>query len=118
MNKKNTLVYYILVFILLGLWQILDWYFSSEDPIWHIMFYLFFMPAISFTYCVLQGYKYKFYIPVLTTFVCVTLVYIIFANGGLCFDTNCFTLTLPSTALSLFGTFLSRILFKNDVKKD
>ncbi len=39
-NKRNYILYFFSM-LAVGAAQLLDWYFGSEDPIWHIFLYSF-----------------------------------------------------------------------------
>ena len=49
-SNKRKYIFYLLSVIAVGAVQLLDWYFGSEDPIWHVFFYIIVIPVISFIF--------------------------------------------------------------------
>ena len=39
-NKKKIIVCYVLLMLGTGVWQLADWYFGKEDPLWHPVFFV------------------------------------------------------------------------------
>ena len=54
-NKKKIIVCYVLLMLGTGVWQLADWYFGKEDPLWHLVFYFVVMPVLSFLLGILAG---------------------------------------------------------------
>ncbi len=100
--------------LLCGAVQLIDWYFGSEDPIWHLMFYLLFMPAFSLAYGALGGggWRAPLIAALLTAF-----VYFFLANGGVSADSfrpagleAALQLSVPSFLAALAGTAVGKII--------
>ena len=99
-----------------GVWQLLDWHYGTEDPIWHLFFYFLFMPAFSFTYGIFAGNRRKFWlIPFIAGFLA-SLVYIFMGNGGFSMSTvnlselkSSLELSIPSFAAASAGVIIRRI---------
>ena len=88
-NKYKLYIIYTIFMILLWIWQVLDWHFWFEDPIWHVVFYLAFMPFVSFIFWVvvwntLKWRAFPVYALIITLF-----VFLFFANWGLRIGMNC-----------------------------
>ena len=99
-----------------GVVQLVDWYFGSEDPLWHIFFYLFFMPTASFFYAFMAGdERYCLLIPFVAALMA-ALIYIFMANGGLAFDPadvdGVLWASSPSIAAAFTGVLLRRSVMK------
>ena len=90
---KNTF-FYIALMAGTGVWQLLDWYFGSEDPIWHLLFYIFIMPFLSFIYGLMEK-ELAWYLKLLIIAVAGAAVYLFMANGGLKFDFESLYIVLP-----------------------
>ena len=81
-NKRKYILYF-LSMLAVGAAQLLDWYFGSEDPIWHIFFYIVLIPIISLIFTLLikeKGialYLFPFY-----SVLCTAIIYICMGNGG------------------------------------
>jgi len=80
--------------IAMGLVQLWDWYYGSEDPIWHILFYLVIMPLVSLVFALTIGRahdrhdKFKLALFPLYALLITSLVYLFMANGGVYFIRN------------------------------
>lgn len=110
-RHKYTVIYLLLMFVF-GAVQLVDWYFGSEDPLWHIFFYLFFMPAASVFYAYLAGSeRFCLLIPFIAGLTA-ALIYIFMANGGLAFDhadaDGLLWFSAPSFAAAFTGVLLRR----------
>ena len=111
---KNTLgdILYAAAMLFCGAAQLIDWYFGSEDPIWHLFFYMLIMPVASFIYGVLPVYKVRRWTRPLFAAFMASLVYLLMANGGPSFSIlelkSAFTLCVPSAAASLVGCVIGR----------
>lgn len=104
---KNKYTYaYLLIMILIGIIQIIDWYYGSEDPIWHLLFYLYIIPVISFMFGILEP---KLLIPFIC-FIMTFLIYIIFGNGGLHFDLGGLKISIIPFITSFIGVGIKRVL--------
>jgi hypothetical protein len=83
MNNKKRYIFYALTLFAMGIFQLVDWYFGSEDPIWHVFFYIILIPVASFLFTV--GIKEKcltlFLFP-LYCVCCTAVVYVAMGNGG------------------------------------
>ena len=126
-NKKNKTrsffnAAYALVMLALGLFQLWDWYHCSEDPIWHIIFFLFIMPIVSLVFAIFNGSRlqkiqkssvliFPFYALFMAAF-----VYAFMANGGLYFvrnpelSENFLTETLKISIPTFIAAFLGSII--------
>lgn len=81
-NKYPSVCVYLLLMLGSGVWQLFDWYYGAEDPIWRFFFYLFFMPVFSFVFGVFAGNgRKRWLIPFLAGFLA-AFVYIFMGNGG------------------------------------
>ena len=111
-KKDKTTLIYILLMLAMGIWQLIDWYFGSEDPIWHILFYIFFMPFLSLYYGMATGdRKDSWTIPLLSS--CLSaLIYVFMANGGISFDSSALQLALPSFIAAFAGVVIRKIILQ------
>ena len=109
LKGNRFILYYVLFLLGMGIWQLLDWYFGTEDPIWHLFFYLLFIPAASFVFGLIAGEKrYPWAYPFLSMFL-VGLLYIFMANGGFSIDSGAFQLAVPSFLSCLVAVAIRRI---------
>ena len=82
-SNKRKYIFYLLSVIAVGAVQLLDWYFGSEDPIWHVFFYIIVIPVISFIFTLsvrekcLSLFIFPFY-----CVLCTAVVYVCMGNGG------------------------------------
>ena len=97
-----------------GVWQLLDWHYGSEDPIWHLFFYLLFMPAFSLGYGFLSedGWLAPFAAAFLAAF-----AYIFMANGGFSIEhfsmpyvESALELCVPSFVAALAGAIVRKVV--------
>ena len=113
-DKKRIIICYVLLMLGTGVWQLADWYYGNEDPLWHLVFYFFAMPFLSFALGVLTGDDGKAWrIP----FVAATLsalIYLFMGNGGLKFGDGALQLCIPSFIAAAAGVIIRRfILWRN-----
>lgn len=113
-RRHKYTVIYLLLMTAFGAVQLVDWYFGSEDPLWHIIFYLFFMPAASFIYAFLAGSEISYLLIPFAAGLMAALIYIFMANGGLAFDPadadSLLWVSFPSLAAAFSGVLLRRLL--------
>ena len=109
-KKDKTTLIYILLMLAMGIWQLIDWYFGSEDPIWHLLFYLFFMPFLSLYYGLATGDRKNTWIIPLMSGSLSALIYIFIANGGFSVDSSALQLAAPSFIASAVGVIIRRIM--------
>ncbi len=114
LTRHGCFAVYAAAMLLCGAVQLIDWYFGSEDPIWHLMFYLLFMPAFSLAYGVLGrgGWCAPLIAALLAAFVCLFL-----ANGGVSADSfrpagleAALQLSVPSFLAALAGTAVRKMI--------
>lgn len=109
LKGNRFLVSYILFLLAIGIWQLLDWYFGSEDPIWHLFFYLVLIPGASFFFGLIGGEKkYPWIYPFVSMFL-VDLLYVFMANGGPSFDSGAFQIGIPSFLSCLVAAAIRKI---------
>ena len=102
--KKDRITFiYVLLMLGTGAWQLIDWYFGSEDPLWHLLFYIFFMPFLSLYYAVYAGDRKKAWMIPLLSGGLSALVYVFMGNGGFSLDTGALMLAVPSFAAAAAG---------------
>ena len=115
-GRHRGLAVYVLLMFGSGVWQLLDWHYGTEDPIWHLFFYFLFMPAFSFGYGIFSGNSRKcFLVPFLSGFL-TSLVYLFMGNGGFSMDAvslseleSALKLSVPSFFTASVGVILRRI---------
>ena len=109
MLRHSSFVVYTALMLGCGIWQLIDWYCGSEDPIWHILFYIFFMPAFSLAYGFLS--ENSWLAPLIAVFLTAS-VYIFMANGGFSISTfkSALELCVPSLLASIVGVMLHKIV--------
>ena len=112
LKRHFSLVIYALLMFGCGVWQLLDWYYGTEDPIWHLLFYLLFMPALSLAYGFLAsgGWLAPFTAGGLTAF-----VYFFMANGGVSAVSagelqSALEVSVPSFLAALAGVMIRKVL--------
>lgn len=108
MNKNKYLYLYIIIMIIIGIIQIIDWYYGSEDPIWHLLFYIYIIPIISFGFGIMDSQLLTPFISFVMTF----LIYIIFGNGGLNFDLDGLKLCILPFITTLIGVGIRKLQIK------
>ena len=117
MNKLKAIIenykyifFYILIIICIGIWQLLDWYFGLEDPIWHLLFYIWIIPILSLVFGIfVSNYKKCFLMPFIA-YITNIIVYIIFANGGLSFDIEALYLSIIPFFAMIVGIIIRKVL--------
>lgn len=109
-GKKKIIICYVLLMLGTGVWQLADWYYGNEDPLWHLVFYMFVMPFLSFALGVLAGDDRKaWYIPVGAA-VLSALIYIFMGNGGFSVDAGALQLCVPSFIAAIAGVMINLFL--------
>ena len=91
-RKKYKLnIIYLTLMILFWIWQVLDWRVirAWNDPIWHVLFYLVFMPFVSFIFWVIVWDTHKWRIFPIYALIITLFVFLFFANWGLRIGMNC-----------------------------
>ena len=113
-KRHFYLVVYAALMLGSGVWQLLDWHYGSEDPIWHLLFYIFFMPAFSLGYGVFS--EKGWFAPLIAAFL-VAFVYILMANGGFSIDhfstlylQSALELCVPSLIAAFVGVIVRKIV--------
>ena len=111
-RRFQPFIIYALAMLGMGIWQLLDWYYGAEDPIWHLLFYVFFMPLCSLAYGITAGeHKRPWLIPPVAGLMC-ALVYVCMANGGFYATYGSFSgaleLSVPSFFAALIGVTICR----------
>ena len=114
MKEKNgtllRIIVYLLVMLAMGIWQITDWYFGSEDPIWHLFFYFLFIPFFSFVFGVVVGNVKRWYLVPLIAYFSTCAVYIFMANGGFSVDSWAFELSVIPLTSSSVGVIFRKMM--------
>jgi len=117
-DKKKFIICYVLLMLGTGAWQLADWYYGNEDPLWHLIFYFVVMPFLSFALGVFTGDGRNAWCVPLGAAVLSALVYIFMGNGGFSIDTGAFQLCLPSFISATIGVMIRRaILWWNSNKE-
>ena len=108
MSRYRYTLSYMALMLGRGVWQLLDWYHGTEDPIWHLFFYLLFMPAFSLAHGRIAPFMAAF----LTVF-----VYLFMANGGSSIEDLRMTdfisaseLCVPSVIAASIGVIVRKIV--------
>ena len=109
-DKKNIILYYVLLMLGTGVWQLADWYFGKEDPLWHLLFYFVVMPLLSFVLGVLAGDGEKAWRLPFGTALLTALIYVFMANGGFSFDAGALQLCVPSFFATTAGVLICRAM--------
>ena len=105
-DRHKCFAVYMLLMLGSGVWQLLDWHYGAEDPIWHLFFYFLFMPVFSFAYGIFAGNRRKCWLIPLIAGVLTAFVYIFMGNGG--FSTRAVSLSGLTSALELsFPSFVA-----------
>lgn len=111
MERYGATAIYAALMLGTGVWQLLDWHFGAEDPIWHLLFYLLIMPFLSFGYGFFAGDRYKPWILPLTAGFLSAFVYAFMSNGGLSLDiVGALELCVPSAISAFVGVSIRRLL--------
>ena len=113
MKNKFLIINFIYLLIMLGfgIWQILDWYYGSEDPIWHLFFYFLFIPFASALYGCLMGDSKRWYLVPFVSYFATCTIYIFFANGGYKgIDFGAFELSIIPFVACIGGVVLRKII--------
>ena len=108
-HKYKFVFIYTFIIIGLGFWQLIDWYFISEDPIWHIMFYILIIPLISLLYGIFIGDEKRCFIMPFVAYVINLLVSIFMANGGYSFEIESLSLCLIPFIFMTIGIIIRKI---------
>ena len=113
-NRYAYFIIYMLCMLACGVIQLLDWYYGSEDPIWHILFYIFFMPLFSLSYGFFAGSEKLFFLAPFTAAFLTAFVYIFMANGGFSISItelkSALQLCVPAFVTASAGVILRRIV--------
>lgn len=120
-RKKYKLnIIYLTLMILFWIWQVLDWRVirAWNDPIWHVLFYLVFMPFVSFIFWVIVWNTHKWRIFPIYTLIITLFVFLFFANWGLRIGMNCESLLwygfiyiiCPSFWAAILGVIITRMV--------
>ena len=117
-DKKKIIICYVLLMLGTGVWQLTDWYYGNEDPIWHLFFYFLMMPVLSFALGLLVGDDRRFFLIPFGAAVLSALIYIFMANGGFSIDTGALQLCVPTFIAATAGVMLRRVIMWWSRKKD
>ncbi len=111
-NIHKYFIIYILLMIGMGSWQLIDWYFIDGDPLWHILFYILFIPVISFIFSIKVSNIKKYYtIPIFTLFM-TSIIYLLMSNGGITIDIWALYFGIISFIVSIIGIIIGKIIIK------
>jgi len=103
---------YVALLLVLGVVQLLDWYHGSEDPLWHIFFYIMVIPVISFCFGIYAGDRKEAWIFPVFAGILTALVYIFMANGGFSIDRGAWQMGLLSITAAFAGVVVKKIIIK------
>ena len=109
-DKKKIIIGYVLLMLGTGVWQLADWYYGNEDPIWHLFFYFLIMPFLSFALGVLIGDDRRALFVPFGSALLSALIYIFFGNGGLSIDVGALQLCVPSFIAAATGVLVRRVI--------
>ena len=112
MKKYGYTIFYILLMIGTGVWQLMDWYYGTEDPIWHLLFYIFVMPFLSFIYGLMEK-NVEWILKLLIVTVLTVSVYLFMANGGMSLDIEDLYIAVPSLVAGVMRNSKSGVLNRN-----
>lgn len=113
MERYGAFALYAALMLATGVWQLLDWHFGAEDPIWHLFFYLLIMPFLSFGFGLFAGDKRKPWILPLLAGLLSAFVYVFMGNGGFSgfsLDGGVLELSAPSVIAASVGVVIRRLL--------
>ena len=84
-SKYKLNIIYLILMIFFWIWQVLDWWIirAWNDPIWHVLFYLVFMPFVSFIFWVIVWNTHKWRAFPIYALIITLFVFLFFANWGL-----------------------------------
>ena len=119
-SKYKYIINYILIILGIGIWQLIDWYFITEDPIGHILFYIFLIPLISLLYGIFIGGERNSFIMPVIAYLANLLMYIFMANGGFSFEIESLYISLIPFSSMFIGILIRKIsiwLFKKNMSK-
>lgn len=116
-HKYKFVFIYTFIIIGLGFWQLIDWYFISEDPIWHIMFYILIIPVISFLYGICIGNEKNCFIMPFIAYIINLFVYIFMANGGFSFEKESLYLSVVPLISMAVGIIIRKMILFFSRKK-
>ena len=118
-SKYKLSIIYLTLMILFWVWQVLDWRVirAWNDPIRHVLFYLVFMPFVSFIFWVIVWDTHKWRIFPIYALIITLFVFLFFANWGLRIGMNCESLLwygfiyiiCPSFWAAIIWVILARI---------
>ena len=89
-SKYKLNIIYLTLMILFWVWQVLDWRVirAWNDPIWHVLYYLAFMPFVSFIFWIIFWNTPKWWMFPLYALIVTIFVFIFFANWWLKLSMN------------------------------
>ena len=109
-DNKKIILCYVLMMLGTGVWQMADWYYGNEDPLWHLAFYVFAMPFLSFVLGVLTGDDRRALFIPFGSAVLSALIYIFMGNGGFSVDAGALQLCVPSFIAATIGVLVCRVI--------
>ena len=119
-SKYKLNIIYLTLMILFWIWQVLDWWIirAWNDPIWHVLFYLVFMPFVSFIFWVIVWNTHKWRTFPIYALIITLFVFLFFANWGLRIGMNCESLLwywflyiiCPSFWAAILGVIITRMV--------
>ena len=115
MKKYGYTILYILLMTGTGVWQLFDWYYGTEDPIWHLLFYIFVMPFLSFIYGLMEK-NASWILKLLIVTVMTVSVYLFMANGGMSLDIEDLYIAVPSLIAGVIGVLINGIINRRKKK--
>ena len=112
-GKYGAVALYAALMLGTGVWQLLDWHFGAEDPIWLLFFYFLIMPFLSFGFGLFAGEKRKPWILPLLSGLLSAFVYVFMGNGGFSgfhLYSGVLELCAPSVIAASVGVAIRRLL--------
>lgn len=117
-DKYKLNIIYLILMILFWVWQVLDWHFWFNDPLWHVVFYLAFIPFVSFIFWIIFWKTNKWWMFPLYALIVTLFVFLFFANWWLKVSMNFNDLLwygfiyiiCPSFWASILGVTITRIV--------
>lgn len=108
--KYKFTILYILSVHLVGIWSIVDWNFGTEDPLWHLVFYIIIIPILSFIFGVIVTKEIKVWLIPFIVFISITIIWLVFENGGLALNIEGLHIaSIPSIVTSILGIIVNKI---------
>ena len=109
-QKNKYILIYFIIMILIGLYDYIDWYFISVDPIWHIYIYIYIIPILSFLLGLIESNKKYYYIYPILSILATSFIYIFMENGGFSIDKGIIIVNIFSFISTIIGIILGKLI--------